>query len=192
MRIALRDARLLPCLAMGLIMGLAVIAAHPAGAQTDDPQDLYSATRERYIQQQSGPTTANLNHRRDKYLDQTKNTAGFWWSVWQKHQPYSKGVAYAARPVETDIPAEPGLANNSAYGRNVTQLIYGNKNNPAGRTAAEAITPSANILADEANYGQGNADANSRINGTAYPGQVSERETTPVNHTDVQSMLPTP
>jgi hypothetical protein len=176
------------------LLCLGCAAIRPALAQSTDPQDLYDALRARYINEQMNITGTNINTRRDGYLDQTKDNSSFWWSVWEKHQPYSKGISYNFRPVETEVPARPGFASNSAYGQNITDLVYGKHDNVAqGRSAADVLDadkPTGNILQDEANFGQG-GDLNSRLNAASYPGQPdSERDTKPIQNNDLKQMLP--
>jgi hypothetical protein len=98
-----------------------------------------------------------------------------------------------------DIPPQPGVATNSSYGKNIVNLVYGNGRDPNARSAADVIAPTpqsesgSNILADEANYGNGSggSDINTKLNTASYPGQpLTPRIATPVNNNDIRAMLP--
>jgi hypothetical protein len=161
---------------------LGCAAARPALAQNADSQDLYDALRARYLNEQTN-TAANMDTRRDGYLGQIKDNASFWWSVWDKHQPYSKGIDYSFRPVETEIPTQPGLTSNSPFGRDVTDLVYGKHDQAPGRSAAAALDESSgNILEDEAHYGEGSSDD------ADHP--LTKRDGKPIQSNDVKNMLP--
>jgi hypothetical protein len=124
------------CLMLVLTFGGFV---RPAQAQVAGAQDLYDASRARYLADLTSVATAHIDQRRSTYLGQVRNNPAFWWGVWEQHQPYSQDVHFTVPDGYKDIPVEPGVASSSPYARNVTQLVFGHQDEGTGRTAASAL-----------------------------------------------------